>query len=319
MKHTVFALLMMGAIIFSGLPAAAGDLIDTDISVGIARLHGDTTYRIGGLVQTPTGTDVTNSPLSELSFPLEIFMMSVNTEITVADRLALLLSAGTGLTDDTRDMQDSDWEWEDSPITRTTYSESSTELDALTFSGRLRYRIFNTHLNEFASHTGERYDLGFWAGVGYLHKEFEFAASDTYQTSRVAAQNLGLISGPTLTYDITYTIPYMELAATLNVNDKTDLNVSVGYTPYAKAEDEDHHLLRNMTARGDGDGDATLLSIDSRFALTEHWFTGLTVDYCYVETEGESVTYVNNAWAYTINEEMESEHTTISIKLGCRF
>ncbi|MDY6905615.1 MAG: omptin family outer membrane protease [Thermodesulfobacteriota bacterium] len=319
MRQKTTSLITGMLIILLALPAMAGDWIDADFAIGVDRIHGETAYRIGGTYQTPGGTANTNNPLSELCFPLEIFMASAQADIVVADRVAILLSARTGLTDETRDMQDSDWTSSAYPSWRTIYSESRTDMDATELSGRLRYNLYTTHLTGIAVHTREQYNLSFWAGLGYLNEEFEFTASDTLQFSQDSGFSSGFFPGPTLTYDITYTIPYLEFAATLNVDNKTDLNFSVGYSPYAEAEDEDNHLQRNRVSKAECEGEATLLSLDTRFALTKHWFTGFSVDYRYIEADGPSVTLVNGAWNNTINEEIESEQSIFSVNIGCRF
>jgi len=320
MQKLIFTLMIVLAT-FAALPVMAGDLIDTKIALGIDYIHGDTTYKIGGNVNSAAdGIETKHFPVSELRFPMEVFIASANVDITVAKRVAMILHAGTSFTDETKDMQDSDWGEEPyPPELLTTYSRSKTSMDALVLSGKIRYRLYTNPLSELASHTREDYDLSFWAGLGYLHEEFEFKSKDTYQTSLVPGTIEGLFPGPTLTYDITYTVPYVELAATLDVDNKAEMTLSTGYSSYAEAEDIDKHLLKNWVSRGDCEGTATLVSFKSRFSITEHWFTGFHIDYRHIETEGESVTHENGEWHSTVDEKTKSESTIMGVTFGCNF
>ncbi|MDY6905616.1 MAG: omptin family outer membrane protease [Thermodesulfobacteriota bacterium] len=286
---------------------ADSEAISSRVELRLEQLTGMTQYQIGGLVVLPTQTLSVNFPLSELEFPLYSYLGSITLHTTLWDRLALSLTGKANMThSDPGTMKDSDW------INNTAYpdvySESDANLNVRIWSMKLAYR--------FLKH--DPYAL--YAGIGYIHQNFGFDISNTNQFSNIPEYSSGYYPGPTLTYDITYTIPYVELGAAFQANDRVSMSFNVGYSPYADAEDEDQHLLRNRIARGDCDGYAILGDINSRYAFADQWAVNIQADYCYISTDGISKTYdTAGNWQNTIDQETESKQASIGIAIEFEF
>ena len=302
--RTLFCLWLLLWIPF--FPAVAGP-IQTDLELGVEWLAGETRYQVGDRVATPSGLRDYHFPLSELEFPLDSYLVSMELSVTLRDRLLVTLNgkmnpAGT----DPGTVEDSDWLTPGS--TPDIYSTSDAELDTQIWSARIAYRFFPQ----------KRYS--FRAGLGYLYQDFEFEVGDTYQVSRVSGFPTGFFAGDTLFYDITYEIPYFELGARWKATERLSLELSLGYSPWAEARDEDQHLRTGQISYGECDGSAELGSAEIRYLFTDHWSASLRANYCRIDTEGRSTTYdTGGDWEYTIDQEIESEQTSARISLGYHF
>ena len=122
------------------------------ITIGIGKLGGDTTYQIGGNYVTPLGSGQVHFPISELEFPLDVWMVSVEGSKEFAEKWKVSVGVKKNITSDAGKMKDSDWgawylegyAWAEKD-TLDIYSESDAELDALIMDINLRYRFW-THL-----------------------------------------------------------------------------------------------------------------------------------------------------------------------------
>jgi outer membrane protease len=135
------------------------------------------------------------------------------------------------------------------------------------------------------------------AGVGWLYQNFYSEASNLNQYSPSAQEMYGLPFDPyaattdaedgvVITYDVTYNIPYLEVAAAIQAGEKLSIEASLGYSPIVSVEDEDDHVLRSKLNVGDCDGTALMAGIDGRFNFTGQLFALFGVSYLAVDAEG---------------------------------
>lgn len=296
---------------------AEGPKVETTLDIG--KLNGHTTYQIGGAVDTPSDSWVQRFPTSELEFPLDVCMISVGGSVELLEKWKLGLGVKKNITDDAGKMEDSDWginyyeiSWWTDPDSLDIYSESDAELDALIMDINLRYKFY------------EKSSYSFIAGLGYIRQNFDYEISNLDQWYPSCNEYYGYdiehlrVSGRVLTYEVTYSIPYMEIGIR-ETEDKLSVEASIGYSPFVNVKDEDHHLLRSMVSYGDCDGDAVLFSLEVRYDFPKNWFLTLGLDYMKIETDGKSKTYVKGAYDYTIDQRIESEQTFIAFAVGYAF
>ncbi|MFX0203096.1 MAG: omptin family outer membrane protease [Candidatus Hodarchaeota archaeon] len=319
MKKTVCVLSWAFVIGSLGVPAyAEGPKVD--ITLGIGKLSGDTTYRIGGWVDTPSVSGEVHFPLSELEFPLDLFMVSVGGSIEFAEKWKVSVGVKKNVTSDAGKVKDSDWgiwyyeiSWWTDPDSLDIYSESNADPDALIMEVKLLYRFY------------EKSNWSFIGGLGYIRQNFNYEVSNLDQWYPSLNDYYGYdighdyVSGKVLTYDVTYSIPYIEVATKLKVKRKFSVEASLGYSPFVDAEDEDNHILRSKVSKGDCDGNAILLSLEGRYDFLKHWFLTLQLDYMTIDTDGKQRQYTEGEWTATIDQEIESEQTFAAFALGYEF
>jgi outer membrane protease len=271
---------------------------NTYITVGIGRLSGDTTYQIGGRYVTPSGSGTYHFPISKLEFPLDIWMISVE-ESKEFEKKNLKVSVGAkkNYTRDAGRMEDSDWLTVANPSQLDVYSQSNAYLDALMLGIHVSYRFF------------ERPHWSLIAGVGYRYQNFDYECklNQQWSPSGLSGYDYTGIGSVDLTYEVTYSIPYIEIGTQYIFTNKWSLDASLGYSPIVHAEDLDVHVLRAKVSEGDCDGDAILFSLKGRYNVSRSWFFALQLDYTYINTDGRQKQYTDGAWSATIDQEITSE------------
>lgn len=292
-----------------------------DLMLDVEKWEGDTTYQIGGTVTTPTATYKYHFPISELEFPLDVYMVSIAGSVEFKKRFIVSTGLKTNITDDAGKMKDSDWGvpfenppgsgswWWYGPDSLDIYSESDAELDALIIDINLRYRFF------------EKSGWSFSAGFGYLYQNFDYETrlNRQWSPSGLSGYDYTGTGEVTLTYEVDYSILFAEIGAQFKIKDKLSIEASLGYSPFVYAKDEDHHLLRSMVSKGDCNGDAILFSLKGQYDFLKRWFLRLGFEYMKIETEGESDTYVYGVYDHTIDQEIFSDQSVIALDVGFIF
>ena len=285
-----------------------------DLTLGLGMLSGDTTYQIGGMVNYPGGVDKIHFPLSELEFPLDVYMVSMEGSLEFAKKWKVSANVKKNITGDAGKMKDSDWGFFfDDPDSLDIYSESDADLEVLITDINLRYRFY------------EKLNWSFIAGLGYLRQNFDYEISKLDQWYPSSNDYVGYdigheyVSGKVLEYEITYSIPYIEIGTQLTIKDKFSVEASLGYSPIVNVTDEDNHILRSKVSEGDCDGDAILLSLEGRYDFPKHWFLTLHLDYMTIDTDGRQKQYTYDEWTGTIDQEIESKQIFTAFAVGYAF
>lgn len=297
---------------------AEGPKVETTLDIG--KLSGHTTYQIGGTVDTPSGSDEYHFPISELEFPLNVYMLSGRGSIEFVGKWKVSAGVKKNFTDDAGKMKDSDWgyyslkgdSWAEQD-TLDIYSESDADLDALIMDVNLQYKFY------------EKSNWSFIAGLGYIYQNFYYEIRNLHQWYPSYYYYFGVdsphdyVGGRVLTYEVTYRIPYMEIGTQFVTKDMLSVEASLGYSPIVDAGDEDHHLLRSKVNKGGCDGDAILLSLEGRYDFPNNWFLTLVVDYTKIDTDGRSRAYFNGIYDHTIDQKIKSEQTFCALAVGYAF
>jgi len=85
-KYLVIGLLAAGLVLGRVISVYA-EGHEVNLTVDIGKLSGNTTYQIGGTVNIPgLGSQELHFPISELEFPLDVYMVSVGGNIAFAEK-----------------------------------------------------------------------------------------------------------------------------------------------------------------------------------------------------------------------------------------
>lgn len=123
----------------TGLGATSADAVKPkfDLRAGMGVMSGDTTYEIGGEFSGSFAYTY-RFPISELKFPLDVYMASAHGTLNFQDRWSIHVNGKKNITDDAGKLEDSDWGiWYEegcpycSSDSLDIFSESDAELDAL--------------------------------------------------------------------------------------------------------------------------------------------------------------------------------------------
>ncbi|MEA2102692.1 MAG: omptin family outer membrane protease [Thermodesulfobacteriota bacterium] len=270
----IFIALLLGFFITISTASIVAAEVDVDFSTDLGLLHGNTTYQIGGGVIYADGSlSSYHFPISELEFPLDVYIASFGIDLTMEKRLYLSAEYQMNIDKTAGDMKDSDWL---SPYQLDIYSESQSELTARIMRAVVGYGFYNTE------------NTSFTLNLGYLHQRFEYDCKDTCQEYPSSGTEADYIPGKTITYEITYKIPYIAIGAR-GTRGRTTIDLSLGGTPLVSIKDEDHHLRRNPVkiSYGDCTGHAYIGSFEAAYALSEAWSLDTGLDYLKIETKGE--------------------------------
>jgi len=335
MKNLVSIMLctfLMGAL---NVSVSAGAKFD--IAIGGGSFDGHTTYQIGGRVDMdyPDGTSESyNShfPISELEFPLDVYIGSIKGSIEFARTWKLSL-CGKGnifpkniFPNDAGKMKDSDWLVADS---LDIYSKSDAELDALIIDINVRYTLYEGYHRDTpwntpgATHSNIKWS--YFVGGGYIYENFDYEMTDLdqwYPSSPSTPHDY--VSGLALKYEVTYDIPYLEIGTQFNFNDRFLIEMSLGGSLIVHVEDVDNHVLRSLVAKTDygWGGEALLYSVEGRYNFTKSCFLTLGFDYKTINAEGRSKTVEETeegTFNHTIDQEIESEQMSGSLMVGLTF
>ncbi len=307
-RYLVISFLAVG-LVLGGVASAYAEEYKVNLTLGIDKPSGDTTYQIGGTIDiTGLGSQKLHFPISQLEFPLDVYMVSVGGSIEFAEKWKVNVNVKKSITSNAGKMKDSDWgaywlegyPWAEQN-TLDIYSESDADLDALMMNINLRYRFY------------EMSNWSFTAGLGYISENFGYEVSNLDQWYPSSADYFGddaehdYVSGKVLTYKARYSIPYMEIATGLNIKDKFRVEASLGYSPMVNVTDEDNHILRNKISKGDCHGDAVLISLKGHYEFRKPWLLTIQLGYMSIDTDGKQTQYFGEELFGTIDQKIKSE------------
>ncbi len=284
-------------------PAAAEGRVRFETDLSIERVSGFTTYQIGGDFTSGDGVSGTyRFPLSELEFPLNVFMTTVSAGLTIDEKFVVRakyrhnnLFGAHKFNSFAGSMKDSDWgywylvsggeAWAD-PDTLDIYSESDAYLTAAEARIGFLYRAVRKEA------------VTFGLGIGFLYQLFDYRVKNLDQWYPSYEDYAGRIDpdfsghdrygGSVIEYRVEYFIPAIETELGLAFGNLS-LVFSLGFSPCACARDLDDHLLRYKTAEGESIGFAVLSSLDLKYAVHKNVAIGFTAGLVTVYARGEQV------------------------------
>lgn len=122
-----------------------------------------------------------------------------------------------------------------------------------------------------------------------------------------------------LTYDVTAYIPYLKIAPEFKKDNLFCVEAGVGISPYTKVKDKDNHILRSKISKAECNGYSILLLLNGRLDIFNPIFIGLSLEYIYIDTEGNQKQYTNGVWTATIEQKNFSRVAFVELSAGCAF
>jgi outer membrane protease len=299
---------------------------------GPGYLTGSTLYHISAYDATGGIESELEFPLNTVLFSLEGGYVSKNTKGQDAFKIGLQWS--TNLGNGSGKLKDSDWlsgTAETGPPPNglglpahpglDIYSESDIVLKANSIDLRASYNFWVSP------------DVAFGPMGGLIYQNFQFDARNVKQVGYgpYAPGFTGSVSGPVLTYKVTYTIPYLGIHYEMFVSKKFQAAVDIGYSPWASAEDTDDHVLRGKRSTGSTSGSSHLTTVTAQWDIKDNIFFLLRGQYLKIDTTGtqtqtwyrSEVTSSGTIPAGTtitgINDKITSQQNSLSLLLNQRF
>ena len=238
----VLATLFISAVAALSNPASANT--NYNFGLGLSQAFGDTRYEMNAQAEDPGNPGTLVDIRSELVFPLDVKLLTVELGWTAggseARGWAAAVEVGTGVTDPTDPMTDSDWVGSK----HLAYTESPATMDLIQAAAKVWYRFGGDGGTDFALLF--RFD--------YQRIEQHLVGFDGWRGSLFSDQ-IWYVSGtaPVIDYEVTYLGPQLgaEAAWGLGTNSRLRLEGTGGVT---FASDKDDHLLRGRLSEGDGVG-----------------------------------------------------------------
>jgi outer membrane protease len=284
-----------------------------ELAAGGGYMGGNVTYQIGDEIRSGGVVEDIWFPISELKWPINVFIASFDGAISVY-RFEARGRYTFSVTDEAGTMEDSDWEYIPNPKLKTTYSETDAYLDFKEAEGSLRYWAL-TFDNRVV-----RFDVA--GGIGYMYQKFNWDAQDGYQWTVNPFGYEGPINGLAIQYEAEVNMPYIELSGRFQWQDLR-AELRGGFAPYMTVKDVDDHVLRYIRSETDADGIGGLGQAVVSYDLTKNFFVQLegTIIGFKVDGTETSVVYAGedegNTWE--IYHEVESFQARGTLALGAKF
>jgi outer membrane protease len=284
------------------------------LALGTERMAGDTTYQIGFPV-TESGVQYDGYfPFSELKWPLDIWLARLEGSVVINDQWRINATLKKNLSSPGGNMEDSDWITPSNPGRLDVYSQSEiSSFDALIMDVDIDWIFMKND------------SVSFYAGLGYLYQKFDYDAKILHQYSPSGLPGYEYYgSGEVgITYNMIYSMPYLKLGTDFKATPDLTIAGSISYSPFAHAEDEDNHLLREnggKIMKGDMDGHAYMLDLSIKYMFTQALFVEGGFQYMKIDVDGTQ----NQVWGNgdpigNISQESKSTQTIGYVSLGFTF
>jgi outer membrane protease len=296
-------------------PATTDNKGSFELSAGTEMMGGDITYQIGFPLVSPTGVVYDGYfPFSELAWPLDVWLGRIDGRATINDQWRLNATIKKDLSTPGDNMEDSDWVTPSDPSRLDIFSESEiSSFDAVIFDADVEWSFFR------------RENFSLYTGIGYLYQNFDYDAKPLYQYSPSGLPGYDYTGDGRvgITYEMTYSIPYLKLGGDLKVSQDFTLEGSIAYSPIVQAEDTDNHLLREYGGKistGDMEGDSFMLDVSGRYAFTPSLFMEAGFQLTKIEVDGDQAQRYGIGFQLdSVTEEAESTQTSGFISVGYSF
>ncbi len=258
------------------LPLVSQTQGDMQFSLGLTTVleNGDMTYTIEG--------PESGGWKSVLKWPLDnIMYLGGVGSLNLFQHFQLNAGLWKSLTDEAGTMEDSDWLYGIYGNQKAIYSESEATVNSTQFDMNLRYNFF-------------RNDAFFISGMlGYSRTIWDWEAGDGFQWTIDPGQfYYGQLDGLSITYKQDLDVPYLGVIFSMfSANSTFGVNGYALYSPLARCQDEDDHVLRAKLSQGDSKGTYLGLGADLRWDFAAHWAVNGMFNYSSYNLEGDQTQY----------------------------
>jgi outer membrane protease len=286
-----------------------------NIAIGAERMAGNTTYQIGYPYTAPNGAQQTGYfPFSQLEWPLDIWLARIDAVSNISDSWRINGVLKKNFSRPENKMNDSDWLTASNPGRLDVYSESTiSKFDALIADIDVEWVFL------------KRQSWFLYAGLGYQYQKFDYEAKliHQYSPSGLAGYEAYGDGRVGITYDITYNMPYLKIGTDFHIKDKLTLAGSFAWSPIVKANDEDHHLLREHGGKictGDMRGNAYRIDLSAKYNFTPSWFLKGGFYYTRIDVDGDQYQiYGDGTLIGTVREKSDSTQISGYLTVGYTF
>ncbi len=300
-----------------------------DIENGFERFFLYTLYQIGGSTASRDGYNNYHFPISELKFPLNVYMFYTNLNLTFVDRITIHYALHVSLNNNVGTMVDSDWV--PYPSIKTIYSESDARLDAIFNEVDLIARLFTVSF------------FSLKIGAGFMHQYMNFWCSnleqesiyDSHSPTYIGNPQFIKLNGKCITYELQYYMLTLQLTPVFTIpigKGTLEIITAIRFSPYVIAKDIDDHILRGKISKNDTVGAAFMPVLRISYMFYNRIFITAKFDYLYLAAKGEqkqsyynpfldpyTITNYIPGWFATIDSRIKSEQVSVSIGAGYSF
>ncbi|PIE32867.1 hypothetical protein CSA56_13805 [candidate division KSB3 bacterium] len=311
-----FSLLFISTISWGGVTSHSGDIMLLrqgneyfTVAFGVSTIteSGDMTYSIQGSED--------GGWKSSLEWPLENMWYAGGVgSVNFSRNFRLNIGIWKSLTDDAGTMKDSDWLYGYYGDTTAIYSETDTTVESVHIDANGRYDFMQND------------SMTFGAILGYTYTKWDWTAGDGFQwTIDPLSYYYGSVTGRAITYKQELKIPYVGLGLSISpARTPLGFNLYALYSPIAKCDDRDDHILRSKLSQGETDG--TFLSLGGEFLVkfATRWSVTGTLQYSAYDLEGTQEQYFyagENAGRGStgIDLEIEGSQAYFGLTIGYKF
>lgn len=298
--------------------------INFDFTTGMEKLSGYTRYQIGGFFVNPDGTyGRTYFPLSELKFPLNVYMVSANSAVTVLEKIKIDFCFKKNFTSRAGKMKDSDWGIRsNNSSSLEIFSESDSRLNFYSIDSCLSYILFNKEI------------ISLNIGMRFLYQYFSFDISNLNQWDyfpSTGQTQYTVVDGKVLTYKAKYYIPYMHFSSCIVLDSSFYITAVLDFSPVVVAKDFDDHILRGKSMKGKSNGSSFHLSLNAKYYFNKIVYIGLALDHIWIDCTGTQTQYyyrdsnddqgkvIPEGTTLSIGNALRSVQSYIGLNAGCSF
>jgi len=309
-------------------PAASKTKIGhLDIENGFERLFFYTLYQIGGKTYTRASINYYHFPISELKFPLNVYMFYADLNLNILNRLSIHCSVHFNIHNQVGKMKDSDWV----PFQKikTIYSESDARLNAVFTEADISVRLFTVSFFSLNLGTGFMHQYMFY----WCSNVEQISAYDTASPIYIGSPDYIKILGKVITYKLNYYLFTLQVAPIFRIPlgiGILDITAAIRFSPYLKAKDIDDHILRGKISKSDCSGVAFMPFLKIKFTFLNNIFIATKMEYLYLTAKGEQNQYYYNpfldfsannipGWSANIQSKLKSEQLSVSLGAGYSF
>lgn len=292
-----------------------------ELENGFERTSLYTLYQIGGKMITRQGAGITHFPISELKFPMDVFMFYLAMNLNISDILTVHFNVRKNIHNYVGKMKDSDWV--PYPGFRTVYSESDARLNGVISDVDIIARFFSISF------------FSLKIGAGFMHQYLYYWCSNTRQTSiytdtppYIGSPQYMIIQGNVITYEVQYYITTLQMTPVFTLWGRLEIMISIRFSPYLKARDIDDHILRAKKSKSDAEGSAFMPFIRIRYLFDNRVFIATKLEYISLKTRGKQIQsyylpvkeadYIPG-WYARLDVRHKSEQVTVSLGAGYSF
>ena len=194
-------------------------------------------------------------------------------------------------------------------------TESETDMDVIDLGGSITYCVFRK--SDFLLTTNLGY---FQQYITYETKDFwgRFFLASNYP-SHYQFDYIVSLTGPSEKYSFIYQGPYLEIKADYCYKDWLCLSANLGYSPFAKVENEFSYYHTMVLEQGDGTGNMIMFSVEAMYLLNENINLKIDLGYREANLDGEKTQYSSGVWLGETDQEIDMEQFFIGIGIQYAF